>query len=191
MDDRAVTTGESVFESIETAGDEILVERACGGDTIAFEVLFRRHSPAVHAFLLRMCRNRSDAEDLTQEVFLKAWEHLAAFEGRSRLLTWLMGIAVGSYRTRTRAAIRRGHRQHAWYQQEIERAEGSESDAEELLDLERAIGRLPERARTVLILNRIHGRTLSEVAEILGISVGTCKAHIHRAKKLIRRELER
>ncbi len=159
-----------------------LITAAARGDLGAFERLYRQFSPRVYGLCLRLTGQREAAEDCTQESFVAAWRALGRFEQRSRFTTWLHSIAV-----HTVLARRRGLRV------EYEVAEpaaglpemadpGSDGPP---LDLERAITRLPEGARHVLVLVGIYGFSHAEAAQILGIAEGTCKAQLHRARSLL------
>jgi RNA polymerase sigma-70 factor, ECF subfamily len=159
----------------------------------AFEAIYRDHAPRIHALCLRMTGNRAAAEDCVQETFVQAWRHRDEFEGRSAVGTWLHRIAVNCVLGWQRAESRRpsGHlvavdteRPDPWG------ADERAVDAGLDLDLERAIARLPEGARNVLVLHSIAGHTHEEIAELLGIAVGTCKAQLHRARHLLQARLE-
>jgi RNA polymerase sigma factor (sigma-70 family) len=159
-----------------------LVAAAAGGDLKAFERLYRQFSPRVYGLCLRLTGQREAAEDCTQESFVAAWRALAGFERRSRFSTWLHRIAV-----HTVLARRRGLRN------EYEVAEPASGLPEVAdpggeappLDLERAIARLPEGARHVLVLVGIYGFSHAEAADALGVAEGTCKAQLHRARGLL------
>ena len=175
-----------------TSTDQELVHRAQSGDVEAFEQLYRKHVPTVYAFLCRCTGNERDAEDLTQDVFVRAWTKLSQFEGRSAFRTWLLSIAIAQLRSRLKSQRRREGRQMEWYLSsnggpETFRRPGDSH--EELMDLERAIATLPTRARLVLVLHEINGYTHLDVARMMGITEGASKAHLHRARRLLRRRL--
>lgn len=166
-----------------TAAEPVeLVAAAAGGDLKAFERLYWQFSPRVYGLCLRLTGQREAAEDCTQESFVAAWRALAGFEQRSRFSTWMHRIAV-----RTVLARRRGLRN------EYEVAEPASGLPEVAdpggagppLDLERAIARLPEGARHVLVLVGIYGFSHAEAADALGVAEGTCKAQLHRARGLL------
>lgn len=166
------------------------VARARGGDTLAFERLYRAHAARVNGLCLRMSGNPQAAEDLTQETFVNAWRSLAAFEGRSGFGTWLHRIAVNAALGRARSPQGRG-------EVSLTDAEGEDrefaapgaSDPATPIDLERLIATLPEGARSVLVLYGIYGYSHEETADMLGIAVGTCKAQLHRARRLLRERM--
>ncbi len=159
-----------------------LIAAAVGGDVRAFEHLYRQFSPRVYGLCLRLTGQREAAEDCTQDSFVAAWRALAGFEHRSRFSTWLHRIAVHSVLAR-----RRGLR----IDYEVaEPAAGLPDTADPgsdgpPLDLERAIARLPDGARHVLVLVGIYGFSHAEAAHALGVAEGTCKAQLHRARGLL------
>ncbi len=163
--------------------DTLLVQLARSGDEASFEALYRMHAPRLHAFCLRMTRSRAAAEDVTQDVFLRAWRSLAAFRQESGFGTWLRSIAINALTDRHR----RGNP-----------ADGTSEALEQLLaaavsdtnlDLERAVAALPERARMVMLL-AIDGYRYEEIATMLDVEVGTVKAQLHRARRLVREALQ-
>jgi RNA polymerase sigma-70 factor, ECF subfamily len=159
----------------------------------AFEAVYRENAARIHALCLRMTGSRAAAEDCVQETFVQAWRHMGEFEGRSSISTWLHRIAVNCVLGWQRAESRRpsGHlasidpdRPDPWG------ADPCLADMGLDLDLERAIARLPEGARNVLVLQMVAGFTHEETAEMLGIAPGTCKAQLHRARQLLQARLE-
>ncbi len=164
-----------------------LVQRAVAGDTRAFERLYREHSGRVYGLCLRMTRDAQLAEDCTQDTFINAWKALKQFETRSSLGTWLHRIAVN---------VSLGKRRKATpvLEPQPEDADGTlggwtlETPVEER-ELESAIGDLPDGARDALVLHALYGYSHGEAAQMLGIAEGTCKAQLHRARKLLRERL--
>jgi RNA polymerase sigma-70 factor (ECF subfamily) len=160
---------------------------AARGDVGAFEAIYRRHAPRVYGLCLRMTGHAATAEDCVQDTFVAAWRALPKFEGRSGFTTWLHRIAVNAVLARRRGAAAR--------------LEITVDDPEALaallggveqapaLDLERAIQSLPEGARDVLVLVALYGHSHEDAAECLGIAVGTCKAQLHRARRLLTERL--
>jgi RNA polymerase sigma-70 factor (ECF subfamily) len=164
------------------------ITRAREGDRAAFEQLYRTYSGRVYGLCLRLTREVGAAEDCTQETFISAWRNLARFEGRSALGTWLHRIAVNVALARGR----RGRLEVVPPPDDDERAESLGpvlDDDTPPVDVERAIDTLPEGARHVLVLYGIYGYTHEEAADMLGIAVGTCKAQLHRARRLLRERL--
>jgi RNA polymerase sigma-70 factor, ECF subfamily len=164
-----------------------LVQRACAGDTRAFERLYREHSGRVYGLCLRMTRDTQLAEDCTQDTFINAWRALPKFETRSSLSTWLHRIAVN-----VSLAKRRKNPQAEALPEDDEGGEGTEFTLEtpvEVQEIETAIGELPDGARDALVLHALYGYSHGEAAQMLGIAEGTCKAQLHRARKLLRDRL--
>ncbi len=165
-----------------------LVDAARKGDVSAFEALYRSHTGHVYALCLRMTSDPSLAEDLTQEVFIRAWEKLDGFEKRSAFGTWLHRIAVNAVLGRGRKATREaGHLRVV--RQEAEQAIPLSPRHGDSIDLEQAIRSLPDRARQVFVLNAVYGHSHAETATMLGVAIGTCKAQLHRARRLLAERL--
>jgi RNA polymerase sigma-70 factor (ECF subfamily) len=164
------------------------LERARLGDSRAFEQIYREHSGRVYGLCLRLTRDPSVAEDCTQETFISAWRNLANFEGRSALGTWLHRIAVNTALARARRGSLEIVPQPAGDDDDVP-FDGLAPDETPPLDLEAAVAKLPEGARHVLVLYGIYGYTHEEAAGMLGIAVGTCKAQLHRARRLLRERL--
>jgi len=185
------------LESWRTAGsdrdeDEELVKRARDSDVSAFETLYRRHRDRIYALVWRLCGgDHSLAEDLLQEAFVRAWQKLDSFRGESRFGTWLHRLSANVALSDRRIKLRQARNETAMSETIENTAVGSQDVyAGNRSDLERAISRLPERARTVLVLYDIEGYGHSEIAEMTGMAVGSSKAQLHRARKLVREELE-
>lgn len=163
-----------------------LVARAKDGDARAFEQLYRTHAGRTYALCLRMTGREANAQDCLQETFVKAWSQLPRFEGRSRFGTWLHRIAVNQVLD----AQRRDQRHEGESLDDLELAAPVELGARtDELGLEKAIAGLPEGARNVLVLSGLHGYTHEETGAMLGIAVGTCKAQLHRARRLLAERL--
>lgn len=162
------------------------VRLAQGGDLRAFEALYREHSGRIHALSLRMCGDPSLAEDLTQEVFVRAWERLDTYQGEAAFGTWLHRLAVNVMLTDRRASTRRLARVEP-----VAELEGPapERPAGAGFDLVRALDALPTKARQVFVLREVEGLDHAEIADAMGTSVGTAKSQLHRARDLLRRFL--
>jgi RNA polymerase sigma-70 factor (ECF subfamily) len=172
--------------------DSDLVDSARDGDCHAFEQLYRRHRNRIYALLWRLSGgDPALAEDLLQEAFVRAWQKLDSFRGESRFGTWLHRLSANVGLSDRRTRLRRvGHEKDL--DEATDRSAVGERDvrADKRMDLENAISRLPERARTVLVLYDIEGYSHAEIAEATGMAVGSSKAQLHRARKLIRENLE-
>jgi RNA polymerase sigma-70 factor (ECF subfamily) len=174
-----------------SAGGEVeLVRRAAEGDVESYETLYRKHVGRVHALCLRMARDRSEAEDLTQETFIRVWERLGSFRGESGFSTWLHRVAVNVVVAELRRRGRWRERLSAEDAAEVAEAKPAFTAGGDL-DLERAIAALSPQARMVFLLHDVEGWKHGEIAERTGLAVGTSKAHLHRARQLLREELSR
>ena len=162
--------------------EQSLIESARNGDVAAFEQLYRAHAGRVNGLCLRLCSNSADAQDATQETFVKAWRALRNFKGNSALSTWLHRIAFNeAMRIKKSRSGRDNHLQLVDQATRDDSATLTESE-----QLEQAIRRLPDRAREALVLNKLYGYTHEEAADLMGITAGASKAQVHRAIKLLR-----
>lgn len=164
--------------------DRELVDRARDGDRRAFEALYRRHAGRVHALCWRLAGGDEPlAQDLTQEAFIRAWRKLDGFRGDSAFGTWLhrvaVNVALGDRRLRVRTVDREVPMDHA-------PEPGRSEDRGGEIDLEAAISRLPERARSVFVLHAVEGYGHREIAALTGMAEGSSKAQLHRARQLLR-----
>lgn len=174
----------------ESLTEAQLLSRTGRGDRSAFTELVRRHESRVRALLMRLCSDRTLADDLAQEVFLRAFRGLVGFQGRSAFGTWIYRIAYNVYlnhRTRTRRhlALPEDYDAHAAAPEDAMSA----PRADLRRDLEGAIEALPERYRAVVVLYYLHEVSYPEIAEILDLPLGTVKTHLHRAKRMLRRAM--
>jgi RNA polymerase sigma-70 factor, ECF subfamily len=187
--------------------DAQLVERARTGDVAAFELVYRREVGRVYALCLRMTADAVRARELTQSVFVRAWDRLGSFRGDSQLSSWLHRIAVNEVLTEARTDRRRRARVVL---AEDRRGEddgnddvGARDDAPETsgitlpedietrMDLDRAIAALPLGARTVFVLHDIEGYRHEEISRMTGSAEGTLRAQLHRARRLLMEALSR
>lgn len=164
------------------------VQRAASGDHDAFERLYRGHVGRVYALAVRMT-GAEQAEDLTQEIFIRAWSKLDTFKGQAQFGTWLHRLAVNHILSR-RATARKREARHAGGEGILSRLAAPRRRASgAALDIETALRRLPARAREVFVLYDVEGYSHDEIAETLGVSVGTSKSQLHRARMLMREQL--
>lgn len=179
-----------------TASDDVAL--AASGDRRAFERLYRTHVNHVFSICVRMCGNRTRAEELTQDVFVRVWEKLTLFRGESAFSTWLHRLAVNVVLNERKVEGR--ERSRAAPTLEEEGGSGDRYDAAgaspppahaERFDLEAAIASLPPGARKVFVLHDVEGFKHEEIAEMLGITSGGSKAQLHRARLLLREALRR
>ena len=168
--------------------DAALVRQSLAGDVGAFEALYRGHVGRVHGAILRLVgMDRARAEELTQDAFVRAWQKLSGFRHESAFSTWLYRLGVNT----ALMDLRGRHEEVAAPDDELEFAAGGEVPfcAGERGDLERAVSKLPPRARAVLVLHDVEGWKHEEIANELGMAVGSSKAQLHRARGLLRRAL--
>jgi len=174
-----------------SAAESRRVEQAQAGDRHAFEQLYRSHCDKIYALCWRMCSgDKALAEDMLQDAFIRAWSKLHLFRGESKFGTWLHRLTVNVILSDKRIRVKRLQREQE-LGEAVERVMVGERDVSAGLrsDLEAAIAGLPERARTVLVLYDIEGYRHQEIADITGMAVGSSKAQLHRARKLVREVL--
>ena len=176
--------------------DGPLVARARGGDVDAFAALYRRHAPRVHALALRLEGDAVRAAELTQDVFVRAWDGLPAFRGDSAFGSWLHRIAVNAAMMSARSARRRSARvalaeDLAAPEQEAPAGSVPPLDVEGAIDLERALSALPPGARRAFVLHEVEGFSHEEIGRLTGTAAGTVRAQLHRARRLLMEALER
>jgi RNA polymerase sigma-70 factor (ECF subfamily) len=166
------------------ASDAIL---AAQGDLRAFERLYRAHVGRVRALACRLI-GVDDADDATQEVFVRAWQKLGTFRGESAFGTWLhrLGVRVILSRRATRATRQQRFAEGG---EALDRAAAPRERPDLRVDFEMAIAQLPGGAREVFVLYDIEGYTHEEIADLLGIAVGTSKSQLHRARMSLRKHL--
>jgi RNA polymerase sigma-70 factor (ECF subfamily) len=174
----------------ERPGAPAMAGDVTAGGVDGFERLYREHVGRVFALCLRMTGDRRDAEELTQDVFVRAWEKLPTFRGESALGTWLHRIAVNAALERLRSDRRRTARVEPG-EDAVRLAAARASSPDERLDLETAIAALPPGARTVFVLHDVEGYRHEEIAALTGAAVGTMRAQLHRARKLLMEALGR
>ena len=185
--DGAGTRIPAMTASFDSEAD--LVRRARRGDVAAFEELYRGHVGRIYAVSLRMVADPTLAEELTQEAFVRAWRKLASFRGSSAFGTWLHRLAVNVVLDALRA--RKRWRERFSEEPPARPPAAPPRDPVGSVDLERSIAQLPPRARAVFVLHDIEGYKHREIARLLDLSVGASKAHLHRARRRLREELER
>lgn len=165
------------------------VRAAQAGDAEAFRLVYEAHVGRVFALCLRLTGDRATAEERTQDVFVQAWRRLAGFRGESAFSTWLHRLAVNELLMARRTTMRRELRVEP--REDPPEGQAREAGIEDTIDLERAIAALPEGCRTVFVLHDVEGLRHEEIAALTGTAVGTSKAHLFRARRLLREALER
>ncbi|WP_052574608.1 RNA polymerase sigma factor [Gemmatimonas aurantiaca] len=165
------------------------VSAAANGDRQAFERVYRAHADRVFGLCVRMLGDRVLAEEVTQDVFVRVWQKLPGFRAEAAFSTWLHRVAVNVILSR-RKNLGVQHGRHA--EEEVLDVTPARADrVTERLDLEDAIGGLPNGARRVFVLHDVEGFTHEEIGEQLGITPGGSKAQLHRARMLLRNALTR
>jgi RNA polymerase sigma-70 factor (ECF subfamily) len=168
-----------------------LVHQAQNGDRVAFEQIYRENVGRVYAICLRILANSARAQELTQDVFVRAWEMIGTFRGESAFSSWLYRLAVNVVLVDLRAKQRRTAR--VLVTDDLSPYDRNENiiNPGSTIDLERAMAALPEQARAVFVLHDVEGYRHDEIATLMGVATGTSKAQLHRARKLLREALER
>ena len=161
---------------------------AAAGDVRAFEALYRAHLPKIHSLVRRMTAGR-DVDELTQDVFVRAWQKLGTFRGASTFGTWLHRLAVNVVIERFRSDAVRQRRLHD-DESIFDRLPALQRSGDLAMDFEAAIARLPDGARRIFVLHDVQGYKHHEIATLLGLSPGTSKAQLHRARMILRRYLK-
>ncbi len=175
-----------------TYGPDPDVALAASGDRRAFERLYHVHVTRVYSLCARMVNDRTRAEELTQDVFVRAWEKLHLFRGEAAFGTWLHRMAVNVVLNARKTEGRQRSRFN-----DDDAGDGIEAlptrplAPGDRMDLEWAIALLPKGARRVFTLHDVEGYKHEEIAEMLGVTTGATKAQLHRARLLLREALNR
>jgi RNA polymerase sigma-70 factor (ECF subfamily) len=184
---------------LHLATDELLIMAAKSGDRPAFDELWKRHSKKTFNLAYRIMRNQDDAEDAVQDAWLKVYQHLNAFDGRSKFSTWLCRIAINSAlgilrrrraRPETSMDFADGETRDHWeIAAETKTAEEAHVGLERAECLRKAIIHLQPSLRTVVEIYQSNDYSVKEIADLAGISVSATKSRMHRAKRILRRAL--
>ena len=178
-----------------TVGREsTLAARAQRGEVDAFEELYRAHAGRVYALCLRLTADSTKARELTQDVFVKAWEALPEFRGDSNITTWLHRIAVNAMLMQRRSDKRRTARVSLAGDEDDDadaavQGAAPPMDVATAIDLERAVAALPPGIRRAFVLHDVEGYSHEEIARMTGLAAGTLRAQLHRARQLLIRML--
>jgi RNA polymerase sigma-70 factor, ECF subfamily len=193
-------TASILVPPVSAAPIDLTIRAAQRGDQAAFARLYDQHAPRVHALCLGLTGDRAEAAELVQDVFVRAWQHLDSFRGDSAFGTWIHRIAVNAALASRRSSARRTLRV-AIAADLVGDTDGATDtlgdvsapshDPGDAIDLEAAILRLPAAARAVFVLYEIEGYQHTEIGEKLSIAEGTSKAHLFRARRLLREMLSR
>jgi RNA polymerase sigma-70 factor (ECF subfamily) len=163
------------------------VQQAAQGDVRAFEEIYRTHLARVHSLVRRLAGGR-DTDELTQDVFVRLWQKLGTYRGDAAFTTWLHRLAVNVVIERFRSETARRKR---LYDGEgvLDNIAAPPRRRDISLDFEAALEKLPDGAREIFVLHDVEGYKHHEIGELLGISAGTSKAQLHRARMMLRRHL--
>jgi RNA polymerase sigma-70 factor (ECF subfamily) len=199
-----VVTFEAKGNFLVIDGEGYLIERAREGDREAFCMLARRFERRVYSLALFYTRNQSDAEDLSQEVWLKVYRHLQSFRGESSFYTWLRQITVNTFLNHRRSSLRQaGGESQGLRLVEIEtvdyedalrlsRVQDMEDDLHRKMLVERvgeALSELTPQQRLIFMLKHSEGMTYEEISAVLNCSTGTIKKSLFRAVQKLRQHL--
>lgn len=182
--------------------DEELVERVLRGELAWFELLMRRYNQRLYRVTRAIVGSDAEAEDVTQDAYVRAYSHLGQFEGRSRFATWLTKIAVYEARERARKArrftpleevdsVNENRRLSILRSPRGDDPENSTAARELGVVLRAAVDELPEPLREVFILREVEGLSTAEAAECLEISVANVKVRLHRARAALQSDVDR
>lgn len=164
-------------------GQRILVERAKQGDQDAFETLFLQHSGRIYSIAYRMCGNDADAQDVTQEAMIKAWNALGRFKFQSEFGTWLYRIAINAAKDHLRRAKKRPLSADALEDEGWEPSQGGfEAASDTRQDVRRALNALNPEHQQILVLRDMEGFSYEEIAAMLKLPIGTVRSRINRAR---------
>jgi RNA polymerase sigma-70 factor (ECF subfamily) len=171
-----------------TDPDAVDATLAASGDAHAFERLYRNHLARIHSLIRRMLSD-DEADEVTQDIFVRAWQKLGTFRGESAFGTWLHRLAINVILGR-RETLGTRRKRYLEGDTMLELVPARRSAPETAMDMEAAIGLLPEGARQVFVLHDIEGYRHEEIADMLGLAAGTSKSQLHRARMALRRHLE-
>jgi RNA polymerase sigma-70 factor, ECF subfamily len=187
-----------LLEECRTITDDEVVERVRKGETGLYEMLMRRYNQRLFRVIRSVVTNDSEAEDILQEAWVRAYEHLHQFEGRSSFATWVTRIAFHEALARSRNGKRWTPLENSGgaIMPEAEQHKTAESPEAQAMRgelgraLRAAVDTLPETYRSVFVLREVEQLSTSETAQCLDLSEEAVKTRLHRSRALLRRELE-
>ncbi len=193
-DDVLFPTGSSIAD-LSTAKDIELTKVAAKGDMAAFEEIYKRHHRRVYAICLRMLQRTSEAEDLTQDVFIQLYRKIGSFRGDSAFTTWLHRMTVNQVLMHFRKRTVKYERTTEEGDTPVQMVAGtSNPERMRIIDkiaIDNAIEQLPKGYKNVFVLHDVEGFEHEEVARILGCSVGTSKSQLHKARLKLQKLLKK
>ena len=171
------------------------VELAAAGDMDAFEQIYRRYHRRVYWLCLRMTRSVSEAEDLTQDVFVQLFRKIGTFRGEASFATWLHRLTVNMVLMHFRKPAVRKEQTTEDGSTPIQAASGTENPGKvsliDRLSLDEAMRRLSPGYRAVFILHDVEGYEHQQIGQMLGCAIGTSKSQLHKARMKLRRLLSK
>ena len=183
------------INDVGTAKDFELTQAASRGNMAAFEEIYNRHHRRVYSICLRMLQNATEAEDLTQDVFIQLYRKIGSFRGDSAFTTWLHRLTVNQVLMHFRKRNVKFEKTTEEGETPVQIIPGTENPRKmpvvDKIALENAIAQLPNGYRNVFVLHDVEGYEHEEVARILGCSVGTSKSQLHKARLKLRKLLKR
>ncbi|HEV7701693.1 MAG TPA: RNA polymerase sigma factor [Pyrinomonadaceae bacterium] len=193
--DTVLFSAENPIADIGKAKDFVLTQSAGRGDMAAFEEIYRRHHRRVYSICLRMLQNASEAEDLTQDVFIQLYRKIGSFRGDSAFTTWLHRMTVNQvlmhFRKRTVKFEKTTEEGETPDQIVSGTANPEKMRIVDKIAIDNAIAQLPDGYKNVFVLHDVEGYEHEEVAKILGCSVGTSKSQLHKARLKLQKLLKK
>lgn len=181
--------------NLAAAKDFDLTQRAAEGDMVAFEEIYKRHHRRVYSICLRMLQSPSEAEDLTQDVFIQLYRKIGSFRGDSAFTTWLHRMTVNQvlmhFRKRTVKYEKTTEEGETPDQMVTGTSDPNRMRIVDKIALDNAIEQLPKGYKNVFVLHDVEGFEHEEVARILGCSVGTSKSQLHKARLKLQKLLQK
>ncbi len=181
--------------SLSLMKDFALTQAAANGDMAAFEEIYNRHHRRVYSICLRMLQNATEAEDLTQDVFIQLHRKIGSFRGDSAFTTWLHRLTVNQVLMHFRKRNVKFEKTTEEGETPVQIVGGTENPRKmpivDKIAIESAIALLPTGYRNVFVLHDVEGYEHEEVARILGCSVGTSKSQLHKARLKLRKLLQK
>jgi RNA polymerase sigma-70 factor (ECF subfamily) len=181
--------------NVSSAKDFELTQAAAAGNMVAFEEIYQRHHRRVYSICLRMLQNATEAEDLTQDVFIQLYRKIGSFRGDSAFTTWLHRLTVNQVLMHFRKRNVKFEKTTEEGETPIQIVGGTENPRKmpvvDKIAIENAIAQLPNGYRNVFVLHDVEGYEHEEVAKILGCSVGTSKSQLHKARLKLRKLLQK
>ncbi len=181
--------------NVSSAKDFELTQAAAAGNMTAFEEIYQRHHRRVYSICLRMLQNTTEAEDLTQDVFIQLYRKIGSFRGDSAFTTWLHRLTVNQVLMHFRKRNVKFEKTTEEGETPVQIVGGTENPRKmpvvDKIAIENAIAQLPDGYRNVFVLHDVEGYEHEEVARILGCSVGTSKSQLHKARLKLRKLLQK